>query len=591
MSFIRSCLCSFFTDDAHEVLLDGDGDGRNGFGDDDDRLGSPEQDSNRLALYDAADRMEGAYLCNRLLELQLCTILVVYRYASLTPVPFPDPDIQAKMQDILESDPDKLAEAIEADPELRALRDSNPLCAELMKEPETMKILTEPDNLRAFADAPELIEQDFANPDWSPPDVEEGQYNDGYRLGDVEADDEGNGLLDDYEVGENAQEDQGGMFDDYEVGENAQEDQGGMFDDYEVGENAQDDQGGILDDYEAGEIGGEEEGGFLDGYEEGELEDDAGFLDEVEAGEDIEAGPTDLDNYDEDGFENELKADESSPRDETGNNNDAGETAEVEQEVADRKKTSSKGRQSKKQRDEDDDDDEGNSGGGATRGFLGALGAGLVDYVAAETIGVSASAIFGGDEEDELAEALNDVEGGLEEQADRVETMADQAAAVAEVATGDEIAGNLEDTLDTVEGAHDMAEPAAESSTQRQEPKASGSNSQGSSKPQSSIPTGTAAAGAGAGAGIMAVGSRFLSSLNTAAKEYVASAVLGDDMGEALVERLEEGGDEDGEEEDGEFEAGSEDGDGTRNTSQSRPTITSRSEPIEEQDFNGSVEL
>ena len=79
VSFIRSCLCSFFTDDAHEVLLDGDGDGRNGFGDDDDRLGSPEQDSNRLALYDAADRMEGAYLYNRLLELQLCTILVVYR--------------------------------------------------------------------------------------------------------------------------------------------------------------------------------------------------------------------------------------------------------------------------------------------------------------------------------------------------------------------------------------------------------------------------------------------------------------------------------------------------------------------------------
>jgi hypothetical protein len=38
-----------------------------------------------------------------------------------------------------------------------------------MSDPETMKVLTNPDNLRALADAPGLIEQDFANPNWEPP--------------------------------------------------------------------------------------------------------------------------------------------------------------------------------------------------------------------------------------------------------------------------------------------------------------------------------------------------------------------------------------------------------------------------------------
>jgi hypothetical protein len=63
------------------------------------------------------------------------------------------------MQTILHADPDKIDELIEADSELRALRDSGPLCAELMSSPDTMKILVDPDNLRALAEAPQLIEQ------------------------------------------------------------------------------------------------------------------------------------------------------------------------------------------------------------------------------------------------------------------------------------------------------------------------------------------------------------------------------------------------------------------------------------------------
>jgi len=62
VSFLRSCLCSFFSEDAldhHDALLDGDDDNRrNGFGDDDDGR-NMESDTNRQALYDAAERMEG----------------------------------------------------------------------------------------------------------------------------------------------------------------------------------------------------------------------------------------------------------------------------------------------------------------------------------------------------------------------------------------------------------------------------------------------------------------------------------------------------------------------------------------------------
>ena len=71
-----------------------------------------------------------------------------------------DPDVQDRMNELLEmNDPDALEEAVENDPELRALRDSNPLCAELMTDPDTMRILVEPDNLRALGQCPDLIDR------------------------------------------------------------------------------------------------------------------------------------------------------------------------------------------------------------------------------------------------------------------------------------------------------------------------------------------------------------------------------------------------------------------------------------------------
>ena len=121
-----------------QVDIDGDNDG----GDHDADIDEHESES-KVALDQAADRME-------------------------------DQETRERMSRICEeNDPQKLLEEIEDNPDLKALRDANPLCAELMSDPETMKILVDPDNLRALGDAGDLIEQDFANPDWSPDALED----------------------------------------------------------------------------------------------------------------------------------------------------------------------------------------------------------------------------------------------------------------------------------------------------------------------------------------------------------------------------------------------------------------------------------
>jgi hypothetical protein len=89
-----------------------------------------------------------------------------------------DPAVQEHMATLLEHNPEDLDEAIEQDPDLMALRDSNPFCAELMSDPATIKILLDPDNLRALAECPDLIAADFADPDWMPPQIEDYQFDD-----------------------------------------------------------------------------------------------------------------------------------------------------------------------------------------------------------------------------------------------------------------------------------------------------------------------------------------------------------------------------------------------------------------------------
>ena len=157
-----------------------------------------------------------------------------------------DPEVQERMQALLE-DPDNLQEAIENDDELRALRDSNPLCEELMSDPETMRVLTDPDNLRALGECPQLIEADFIDPEgFIPSDVDAGALDglgdsgyDNFDGGDMEL-----GADSEFE-GENEFEDEEAVAadDDFEAeGEEEEEDEAGWWEDAEMEE--QDDNGG-----------------------------------------------------------------------------------------------------------------------------------------------------------------------------------------------------------------------------------------------------------------------------------------------------------------------------------------------------------
>jgi hypothetical protein len=130
-----------------------------------------------------------------------------------------DPEVQKQMQELLENDAEGLQEAIDNDPDLSALRDSSPFVAELMSDPETMKILTDPDNLRALGEAPGLIESDFVDPDWQPPeDIETGGDGTGVSTG-VDTYQEGDLDYGDGEDVEDADEEEDGLLDDYELGE------------------------------------------------------------------------------------------------------------------------------------------------------------------------------------------------------------------------------------------------------------------------------------------------------------------------------------------------------------------------------------
>jgi hypothetical protein len=69
------------------------------------------------------------------------------------------PEVRDQMDVLLQGDPDDLEEMIENDPDLKGLRESSPLCAELMSDPITFRVLADPDNLRALSECADLIEQ------------------------------------------------------------------------------------------------------------------------------------------------------------------------------------------------------------------------------------------------------------------------------------------------------------------------------------------------------------------------------------------------------------------------------------------------
>ena len=372
-----------------------------------------------------------------------------------------DPEVREQMRILLENDPDDLEEAIENDPELRALREANPLCAELMNDPETMRILVDPDNLRALAECPDMIEADFADPDWMPPDVEGVQFDD--ELVDADGADGADGAED-------------------------------------------------------GEAEEEEDD------EEGEDEDDEGFMDEYERG------------------------------DATDN------------------KSANKKQSKKKQQQKKND---GQQQGG---GFFSTIGTGLVDYLAAETVGMTAGELMGddGDFEDLVEEeAVDEVAETAEDTADNADNLANTAAAAAEFASSDDVAGNLEDTMDNVEevgekqaedtnnqssngtssaartaenaalggvAALTVAGMAVEKDKEKAQDKEKGEKEEENEEEEDEPKKGRLRRFRGAVGG--AIGA-----LGTAAKELAATAVLGEDMAEELVEKMEESDEEEDEDE------------------------------------------
>ena len=85
-----------------------------------------------------------------------------------------------------------------------------------MSDPESMKVLVDPDNLRALGEAPGMIEADFLDPNGFEPDMDEmgnqEGMEDGYDAWDGEGDE-----YNDYEVDVDDDFDDGFDDDDYDV--------------------------------------------------------------------------------------------------------------------------------------------------------------------------------------------------------------------------------------------------------------------------------------------------------------------------------------------------------------------------------------
>jgi hypothetical protein len=104
-----------------------------------DAMGNPDNLAAKEALWQAAERME-------------------------------QPEVRDQMDVLLQGDPEDLDEMIENDPDLKGLRESSPLCAELMSDPTTLRVLVDPDNLRALGECADLIEQVCRNTESTNPD-------------------------------------------------------------------------------------------------------------------------------------------------------------------------------------------------------------------------------------------------------------------------------------------------------------------------------------------------------------------------------------------------------------------------------------
>jgi hypothetical protein len=368
--------------------------------------------------------------------------------------PRTEPEVQEKMHTILESNPDNLDEAIEQDPELKALRDANPLCAELMNDPETMKILVDPDNLRALAECPDLIEADFADPSWSPPEIENATFDETAAHADTSEQMQPLELDRDEDYFEDADE---ALFEGLD-----HEEETNRFDDAE-------------------EL-------VLDGLEPEELE--------------IEANEASLmDGFDHDGDENQHRA--SSSR---------------------RMQYSQKSFRG------------GNNQGSSM--FLSAR-----DYLVSELVGSTTDDFIGASALEDQATSAVDT---AEENANKMEAL---AASTTDL-VNDDLVGNVEDTMDKIEETNEeIAERDVSSVTADSDVASGAANGVGvASGAAAGGVVGVALAHGGDDASkrpsvVGGVGSFLRSSvtsLSVAAKEKLATTLLGDDLGETFLEKVDE---------------------------------------------------
>lgn len=529
-----------------------------------------------------------------------------------------DPEVQEQMQRLLD-DPENLEDAIENDAELRALRDSNPLCAELMTDPETMRILVDPDNLRALGEAPQIIELDFSDPNYTP-------NADFYDPSADLMDDYGDGIETDFMDGSGSMDDMEGL-----------EAYDADYDENDIKFVMDDDPGDLMDFDDDGDASI-----ASDGFDDEVMENTEHQVDEEDAwGEDleVEAAAPELEVDLEAGADAEVGAEAGAGEAGADAAAEGGQQAsnwedDVEFEQQDveaggdqsNANAGKKGGQNKPQQKQKSNE----ASKGGMSGIVASLGVAATDVIASQIVGE----VFGTGMGDFLSG------GGMGPDLGGVEAVADQADAV----MNDDVAGIAEDTVDDVDeekddqkkdereerrrsrasitddgrknyigvmgmsGAAAAATAAAaahglkgidedefddglescNSSEEEDEDdkfsdEGSEDNLEDDKKPESKMQKG--------GKKIFGALKNIASATVTTAKETVAGALLGDDLAEMLVEKQEEMGESDSEdEEDGDKKAEEEEK-SKRRSFQDRLFRRQRDEESQKQLFDVDAEL
>eukprot|EP00522_Entomoneis_paludosa_P013347 CAMPEP_0172456688 /NCGR_PEP_ID=MMETSP1065-20121228/17259_1 /TAXON_ID=265537 /ORGANISM="Amphiprora paludosa, Strain CCMP125" /LENGTH=656 /DNA_ID=CAMNT_0013209885 /DNA_START=54 /DNA_END=2024 /DNA_ORIENTATION=- len=420
---------------------------------------------------------------------------------------FEEPEMREKLEQIKAiDDPEELAQEIENDPELKALRDSNELCSELMSDPDTMKIMCEPDNLRALGECPDLIELDLDSPDWNPDADTGGMDADtgGVDTSAPETYDSGMAAADGVDVD----------VEEFDEAEEVEEEDD-MEEDFEG-------DGDLEDPSEMDDAGDIEEG------------DDAEVEEEEEGAVEYEMGEGDTDDK------------KSSAQGAKGKGGQAKKANSTKSRAAQRKE----------------------QGGN----FFTNVGVGLSEMVAGELVGVSAAELTGGGDGLEALDGIDDIDYGggmmddldddlegleeaVDDAAEAVEEsdLVDQAAETAQLLADDDVCDNIDTMNDQLEGAEEAADEAVEKREAKSAPPAPGAPGGGATANEGektkgrSIESGEATEEEKPQKRNLKFFGNFVKNVAVAAKEHVATSILGDDFGEALVEKMEEGDEEDDE--------------------------------------------